>query len=42
MLNNHNIINYFNMLFGMYAVKHICLQSDFEMKTIKENSYENS
>jgi len=30
------------MLFGIHAVNHVCLQSDLEMKTIKENSYENN
>ena len=41
MLNYFNILNYFNMLFGIHAEKHVCLQSDFKMNTIRENSYEN-
>ena len=35
MLNYLNILNFFNMLFGMHAEKHLCLQCDLKLNTKK-------
>ncbi len=41
MLNFYKKLNFFNMLFGMHAIKHLCLQCDLKLNTKKANSYEN-
>lgn len=41
MLNLKALFNYFNMLFGMHAVKHLCLYRQLDF-TQKRNGYENN